>query len=86
MMTYDEFIEKYGDVVVTFSSYYKYCFRYKAVLENDCQLIVEIGGDADDIYRLEVMAGDSYTVSELQPNGGWMNDQSGFTVETFYFD
>jgi hypothetical protein len=85
-MTYDEFIEKYGDVTVTFSSYYKYRFRYSATLENDFQLIVEIGGDSDDIYRMEVLAGDSYTVAELEPNGGWMNDQSGFTVETFYFD
>jgi len=45
-----------------------------------------VSGDADAIYSLEVMAGDSYTVSELQTNCGWMNDQSGFTVETFYFD
>lgn len=83
-MNYEEFIEKYGDVVVTFSSYYKLCFRYSAFLENDYQLIVEINGDSHDIYYLEVMVGDSYTVRELQPNGGWMNDQSGFTVETFY--
>lgn len=85
-MTYDEFIEKYGDVVVTFSSYYKYRFRYSGVLKNGCTIIVEIGGDANDIYRMEVLVGDSYTIRELEPNGGWMNDQGGFLIETFYLD
>jgi len=48
-MTYEEFIEKYGEEEIKFSSYYKYSFTFK----NE-KLAVGYGGDHDDIYRLEV--------------------------------
>jgi len=48
-MTYEEFIEKYGDEEVKFVSYYKYDF----VFESE-KLKVGCGGDRDDIYRLKV--------------------------------
>lgn len=85
-MSYDEFIEKYGDVVVTFSSYYKYCFRYKAVLESGETIIVSIGGDTDDIYRWEIQNNESLTIRELEPNYGWLNDKDDVCIETFIFN
>jgi hypothetical protein len=84
-MTYEEVIEKYGNVVVTFSSYYKYRFRYSSILENGDRIIVEIGGSPDDIYRLEVMVADVFTISELEPIGGWINDKDGITIESFIY-
>ena len=84
-MSYEEFIEKYGDIEVTFSSYYKYCFRYSALLENGNTIIVEIGGDVDDIYRMEVYNNESFTIRDLEPNGGWMKDKRGVSIETFYW-
>ena len=85
-MNYEEFIEKYGDIEVTFSSYYKYSFRYSAILENGNELIVEIGGDTDNIYRMEVYNNESFTIRDLEPNGGWMNDKDGVSIENFYWD
>jgi hypothetical protein len=85
-MSYEEFIETYGDIVVTFSSYYKYCFRYAATLENGNRLTVEIGGDTTDIYRLEVYNNESLTIRDLEPMGGWMSDKDGVSIENFYWD
>jgi hypothetical protein len=85
-MSYEEFIETYGDIVVTFSSYYKYCFRYAATLENGNRLIVEVGGDASDIYRMEVYNNESFTIEDLQPLNAWMNDKDGILLETFDLD
>lgn len=85
-MKYEDFIEKYGDIVVTFSSYYKYCFRYAAVLENSNRLIVEIGGDTTDIYRMEVYNNESLTIRDLEPISGWLNDKDGVLLETFGLD
>jgi hypothetical protein len=66
-MTYKDFIEKYGDEKVRFASYYKYGFAFRGV-DND-KLLVQYGGDHDDIYRFGV---NTYplTVRELEPNFG----------------
>lgn len=85
-MSYEEFIEKYGDIEVTFSSYYKYYFRYSAVVEDGNELIVEIGGDADDIYRMTVGSNDSATIRDLDLSNAWIADKRGIILESFYFN
>jgi hypothetical protein len=53
-MTYDEFIDKYGDVEVTFYSYYKYSFIFHTVLDG-VDIRIGIGGEtAYDIYKRKV--------------------------------
>ena len=82
-MNYDEFLEKYGDVEVTFSSYYKYSFRYAAVLKNGNRIIVSVGGNSDDIYKLEVYNDDCHTIGWLQPTYGHVTDTDGVLIEEF---
>ncbi len=82
-MTYNEFIEKYGDVKVKFSSYYKYIFTFRAVLPNDSILTVSVGGDSSDIYRMEVNANDEDTVRSLEPYAGAVYN-NGKEFESFY--
>ena len=50
-MTSKEMLDKYGDIEVTFVYYYKYTFTFAS---SKLSIWVEVGGDADDIYRFEV--------------------------------
>lgn len=62
-----EFLEKFGDVEVKFSHYYKFEFTYSADLGERIRLVVAIGGSAEDIYREEVGNNEVRTVSQLDP-------------------
>lgn len=67
-MTKNEMLEKYGDVKLKFFRYYKYTFTFSALLEDNSHLIVNIGGDSSDIYRLDVEADYEETInSSLDP-------------------
>ena len=50
-MTQEQIIEKYGDVVLDFSSYYKYTFYYRGTADDGNTIAVALGGNSDDIYR-----------------------------------
>lgn len=82
-MTRAEFYAKYGDVGVTFSSYYKYTFTYAATLPDGKRLTVGYGGSHDEIYRHEVSACHAETVSNLQPYTGAVYEGTD-EVEGFY--
>jgi hypothetical protein len=73
-MTKEEFIEKYGDVLVTFSSYYKYSFSFTGTF-GDQRIEVSIGG-------LEVGT-ESRSIRELDPTSGSVYE-NGKEVESFY--
>lgn len=82
-MTKEEFIVKYGEVLVTFSSYYKFTFTYSGTLPDGKRLSVDVGGNSDDIYRDSVTAGQSVKIAHLYPYSGSVYD--GTTeVESFY--
>lgn len=82
-MTKEEFIEKYGAVKVKFSSYYKFSFTFAGILDNGYMIMVSVGGNSDDIYRMEVIADFEETVESLDPyTGGVLNN--GIEVEGFY--
>ena len=72
-MEYGEFIKKYGKEKVKFASYYKFSFCFK---NEETGLSVSVGGNADDIYRLEVEPGKEYTIAELQPYSAYLNDEN----------
>jgi len=63
-LSYKEFIDKYGQVKVKFSSYYKYSFSFH---NEEMNLSVGVGSNHDDIYKMEVRADKEYTISELEP-------------------
>ena len=58
-----DILEKYGDVVCTFSSYYKYMFTYEGKAEDGATVQLSVGGDSGDIYKHEVNAGDTLTLN-----------------------
>lgn len=65
-----EFLERYGDMMVEFHSYYKYSFTFKRKMDNGSVLSVEVGGNHDDIYRFDVVAGMKFPVKQLDPVSG----------------
>lgn len=74
-ISYEQFIEKYGDSKIRFSFYFKYSFYFKNI---DNSLAIVTGGCADDIYRYEVDADKEYLVSELKKAGYfcvYLNDE-----------
>jgi len=83
-MTKKEFIEKYGNVKVKFSTYYKYTFTYVGELPNGGKISVDCGGNADDIYRYEVVPDMEESVSSIDPYCGTAYDKDGNVVDEFY--
>lgn len=63
-ITHDEFIEKYADVRMTFSSYYKYEFTYIGQTDDGVKVSVTYGGDANQIYRFSLDAGHNFLLGE----------------------
>ena len=57
-MTIEEFIAKYGDVKVKFDYYYKYTFTFTGTCEGGNTICVDVGGNSDDIYKLDVGNGE----------------------------
>lgn len=53
-MTKEEIISKYGDVQLTFASYYKYSFAYEGKAEDGSVISASVGGNSDEIYRYSV--------------------------------
>lgn len=82
-ITREEFYEKYGDVLVSFSNYYKYTFTYDATLQDGKRLTVGYGGDPSQIYRHDVRRDSTETVSQLGPYTGSVYED-GEEVEGFY--
>ena len=60
--------EKYGDVGLKFSGYYKYRFGFTGKADDGCDIYVSVGGVADDIYELDVDANSKETINSLSPN------------------
>ncbi len=54
MLTKHEAITFYGEVICTFSSYYKYRFHFTGAASDGATVELSQGGNADDIYRYEV--------------------------------
>lgn len=82
-MTRNEFYEKYGDVIVKFSSYYKYTFYYSATLPDGSTISVGYGGNSDDIYRFEVANNEEVSVNSLYPFEGTVY-KDGERIEGFF--
>lgn len=82
-ITRAEFYEKYGDVEVTFSHYYKFTFSFSGDASDGSRVCVDVGGNSDDIYRFDVSAGDAQTVLSLRPYCGRVT-KDGEEVESFY--
>jgi hypothetical protein len=82
-MTKEEFIEKYGNILVKFTGYYKYTFTFGAELEDGSRLSVGYGGNADAIYRYEVSPDSQDLVQDIYPYEGSVH-KDGVEVDSFY--
>lgn len=72
MLSYGEFIKKHGNEKVKFKGYYKYRFRFG----NESGLQIYVGGQHEDIYKLEVAADKEYTVSDLEPGSAYIGEEN----------
>lgn len=66
-MTKEQMLEMYGTVPLKFMSYYKYSFSFSGVAADGAKIYASIGGNADDIYRLEVDHDDPITIKADDP-------------------
>ena len=82
-MTRDEFYEKYGNVIVRFSHYYKYTFSFSTELPNGLIVIVHYGGNAEQIYRFAVGKDIEIAVRDVEPYAGEVFDGTA-KVDEFY--
>jgi len=83
-MAREEFIEKYGDVKVKFSDYYKYTFNYTGSLPDGSKISIGYGGNYSDIYRHEVVSDKEETVLSVYPYTGVVLDANGQVIDEFY--
>jgi hypothetical protein len=69
-MTLEEIKSEYGDVPLEFLSYNKFTFTFTGETKDGLDIYVNIGGCADDIYKLNFFAGknNAYTINTLDPN------------------
>lgn len=63
MLTHEEVIEQFGDVLLEFSSYYKYTFTYDTTV-NDYYIVGKMGGDSGEICKMNVYPGQQIPVNE----------------------
>lgn len=64
-MTGAEFENKYQDVLLTFSGYYKYQFNFSGVAPDGVSIIATYGGNSDDIYKFEVGANEERVLGSI---------------------
>ena len=84
MLTREELDIKYGNVKVRFYRYYKYSFFFKGITDNGEDIFCSVGGDANDIYRFEMIADFEVTVGCLYPYEVTIMTKTGSVKESFY--
>ena len=83
-MTRKEFIEKYGNETVVFTSYYKYSFVFEGKLKNGTDISISVGGYTDEIYRFSVQSGKEETVQSLEPYFGIVYREGNEVIDKFH--
>jgi len=83
-MTAVEVAEKYGEVELHFTSYYKYVFSYRGVAEDGYIIVADYGGDHDDIYRYEVAVNSPEKLGQYFPEDDWSNWDAGWRSVTVF--
>ena len=68
-MKKDEFLKKYRNVKVTFSHYNKYVFFFTGFY-GDESITVGFGGNANDIYHIDINTNWTPDIDALDPSEG----------------
>jgi len=66
-MTKEQILDKYGEVVLKFTNYFKYEFYFLGVTENGTQIFTSIGGTSCSIYNIDVSSDAKETLLSLEP-------------------
>jgi len=53
-MSKEDFIKQYGETYFQFSSFYKFSFNFTGETVDGKHILLMMGGNPDDIYRVEV--------------------------------
>jgi len=53
-MTKEDFIKQYGGNYFKFSSFYKFEFNFTGETVEGKPVLLNMGGDPDDVYRVEI--------------------------------
>jgi hypothetical protein len=85
-VTREEMMEKYGEVELTFSSYYKYSFTFTGTTPDGIKLMASFGGHAEEIYRREVAADTPETLRYLDPSWLCASDAEGNKIGEWWTD
>ena len=80
-VSYEQFIEKFGQAKVKFLSYYKYSFTFSGQTEEGNKIHVTVGGSSDNIYKFVVDVNEFYTVVGMAIKSGVVELETGETVE-----
>lgn len=83
-MTKADFIQKYGQVKVKFSSYHEFVFTFVGVTDDGNRVVVQYGGNSDDIYRMEVAVDCEENMQCLDPFGGDVYAPDNEILDNFY--
>ena len=67
-MTKEQIYKEYGDVKLKFSFYCKYRFGFAGITKDDERVYASVGGNSDQIYRLDIDADKEETIRTLDPN------------------
>lgn len=84
MLTAQEATEKYGDIPLKFSRYYKYVFSFFGE-RGDIHIHADFGGSSDDIYRYEIDADAPKYLADIEANWHSVNiTDAGDKVFDYY--
>ena len=61
-----EFSEQYGDVDLSFHSYWKYTFQFRGVAPDGIEISAWYGGNSDRIYRYDVQSDSTVKLGDVE--------------------
>jgi hypothetical protein len=74
MLTVEDFQKQYGDVDLTFDSYYKFTFTFAGTAPDGVRIAAGFGGNSDDIYREDVNNNEKRKLGAIE--GTWYKVQA----------
>ena len=83
-MTLEEVVSEYKDIVLSFSSYYKFCFYFRGVTPEGHTILASLGGNSEDIYRVEVVNNDKRTLGDTVSKCNGVHIRDAVTNEKIF--
>ena len=65
-MTKEDFIEEYGDIVVSYSGYRKFQFTFIGETADSTPIVILIGGSSAEIYGMEIDCNETAVIRDME--------------------